>query len=115
MILEEKILNYLQEKLSAEVFLERPAKNIPKSYVIIERVGGMEKNLISQATIAIKSIAPTLFRAASLDHDVVTAMRDFAAVTNVSSCSLNADTNFTDTTTKEYRYQSTYIITYMED
>lgn len=115
MILEEKILNYLQEKLSAEVFLERPAKNIPKSYVIIERDGGMEKNLISQATIAIKSIGPRLINAAKLDHDVIDAMREFPSVDNISSCDLNADTNFTDTSTNEYRYQSTFIIKYMED
>lgn len=114
MIIEKKIYDYLKNKLSVHVGMERP-QNPPESYVIIERVGGNESNYISQATIAIKSIAPTLFRAASLDHDVVTAMRDFAEVTNVSSCTLNADTNFTDTTTKEYRYQSTYIIAYMED
>lgn len=114
MIIEKKIYDYLKRKLSVHVGMERP-QNPPESYVIIERVGGNESNYISQATIAIKSIASTLFRAASLDHDVVTAMRDFAEVTNVSSCTLNADTNFTDTTTKEYRYQSTYIITYMED
>lgn len=115
MIIEKKIYDYLKRKLSVYVGMERP-HNPPESYVIIERVGGNEKNFIPQATIAIKSIAPTLFRAASLDHDVVTAMRDFSAfTTNVSSCTLNADTNFTDTTTKEYRYQSTYIITYMED
>lgn len=114
MIIEKKIYDFLKNKLSVYVSMERP-QNPPESYVIIERVGGNEKNFIPKATIAIKSIAPTLFRAASLDHDVVTAMRDFAEVTNVSSCTLNADTNFTDTTTKEYRYQSTYIITYMED
>ena len=114
MIIEKKIYDYLKNKLSVHVGMERP-QNPPESYVIIERVGGNDKNFIPKATIAIKSIAPTLFRAASLDHEVVTAMRDFAEVTNVSSCTLNADTNFTDTTTKEYRYQSTYIITYMED
>ena len=114
MIIEKKIYDYLKKKLPVHVGMERP-QNPPESYVIIERVGGYESNFVSQATIAIKSIAPTLFRAASLDHDVVTAMRDFATVDNVSSCTLNADTNFTDTTTKEYRYQSTYIITYMED
>ena len=114
MIIEKKIYDYLKKNLPVHVGMERP-QDPPESYVIIERVGGYESNFVSQATIAIKSIAPTLFRAASLDHDVVTAMRDFTEVTNVSSCSLNADTNFTDTATKEYRYQSTYIITYMED
>ena len=114
MIIEKKIYDYLKKKLPVHVGMERP-QDPPESYVIIERVGGYESNFVSQATIAIKSIAPTLFKAASLDHDVVTAMRDFATVDNVSSCSLNADTNFTDTTTKEYRYQSTYLITYMED
>lgn len=114
MILEQKIYNYLKNKLSVHVGMERP-QNPPESYVIIERVGGNESNFVSQATIAIKSIASTLFKAASLDHDVVAAMRDFSSVDNISSVTLNADTNFTDTSTKEYRYQSTFIIDYMED
>ena len=114
MIIEKKIYDYLKKKLPVHVGMERP-QDPPESYVIIERVGGYESNFVSQATIAIKSIAPTLFRAASLDHDVIDAMREFPSVDNISSCDLNADTNFTDTTTKEYRYQSTYIITYMED
>lgn len=114
MIIEQKLYNFLRSKLSVHVGLERPEKP-GKTFVIIERVGGSEGNYISHATFAIKSVAPTLFEAATLDHDVVAAMRDFTDVDNVSGCALNADTNFTDTTTKEYRYQATFLVDYMED
>jgi hypothetical protein len=114
MIIEAKIRNYLKSLLSVPVYLERPEKP-PDSFVIIERVGGYESNFVSHGTFAVKSIGKTMYEAASLDYDVVAAMRDIVSLDNISGCTLNADTNFTDTTTKEYRYQSTYIIDYMED
>ncbi|MDD6666720.1 MAG: hypothetical protein PUE58_01925 [Lachnospiraceae bacterium] len=114
MIVEKKIQDFLKARISVPIYMEKPP-NPPKSYVIIERVGGAESNWISQGTFAIKSIGPTLYKAATLDHDVVTAMHDLTTIDNISGCVLNADTNFTDITTKEYRYQSTYLINYMED
>jgi hypothetical protein len=114
LIIEEKILRYLKGRIGVPVYMERPANSDP-SFLIVERVGGSEGNYISHGTFAIKSIGTTLYEAAILDHEVVKAMRDLSELENISSCILNADTNFTDTTTKEYRYQSTYLIDYMED
>lgn len=115
MMIEEKLYRFLKTKLDGvTVCLERPETK-PEYYVLLQRTGGTEINYISSATIDIISKAPTLYKAMELDEKVRTAMRDFVSVDNVSSCTLNASGNWTDTTTHEYRYHSTFIIRFMED
>ena len=112
-MIEKTVLDYLNGKLSVPVYVEKPEK-APDSYCIVERVGGSQKNHLSQATFAIRSIAPTLYAAASLDLAMRKAMEGITEEKNVSGCYLNADTNYTNTAKKEYRYQATFIIYYME-
>lgn len=115
MMIEEKLYRFLKTKLDGvTVCLERPEAK-PEYYVLIERTGGTEINYISSATVDIISKAPTLYKAMELDEKVRDAMRDFVSVDNVSSCKRNATGNWTDTTTHEYRYHSTFIIRFMED
>lgn len=116
MMIEVKLYNYLKSKLDSNVTvcLERPETK-PDYYVLIERAGGSESDYISSATVDIISKAPTLYTAMELDEKVRNAMRNFVSVDNVSSCTLNAGGNWTDTTTHEYRYHSTFIIRFMED
>jgi hypothetical protein len=114
-MIEGKLYNFLKSRLNdAVVCLERPETK-PDYYVLIERTGGSETNYISSATVDIISKAPTLYKAMELDEKVRDAMRDFVSVDNVSSCIRNATGNWTDTTTHEYRYHSTFIIKFMED
>lgn len=124
MIVEKKICDFLNARLDVPAYMERPASltkdtfsyyGLDGAYVIIERAGGTERNEISTAMFAVKSIAPSLFNAAMLDSLVVKALKDFPAVDNISSCEVITHYNFTDTTTKEYRYQATVAVTYMED
>ena len=42
------------------------------------------------------------------------ALKKLIEVENVSRCILNSAYNFTDTRTREYRYQAVFEITYME-
>ena len=46
--------------------------------------------------------------AAELNEQVKAAMEDLADLDEVSACRLNSDYNFTDTTTKHYRYQAVF-------
>lgn len=115
MMIEEKLYKFLKTKLAGiTVCLERPEAK-PEYYVLLQRTGGTELNYISSATIDIISKAPTLYKAMELDEKVRTAIRDFVSIDNISSCTLNASGNWTDTTTHEYRYHSTFIIRFMED
>ena len=101
-IIEFFITKYLSEKLDVKVYAERPQKP-QASYLIIDKTGGNERNHISEAMIAIQSIAETKAKAAILNEKVKTAMREILIHGEISKCELNADYDFSDLSTKEYR------------
>lgn len=117
MIIEEIVLNYLSKNLDVPVLMEVPLDVEPvETYVVLEKTSTSEKNFICRATFAIQSIAPTLYEAATLNLYVKKAMRDIEALPEISTCLLNSDYNFTDTTTKTYRYQAVFdLVHYQEE
>lgn len=111
-MIEKIVLDYLTTKLTpTAVVMEEPKSSVAK-FVLIEKTGGGEKDHIESATLAIKSYDSTLYKAASLNESVKTAMKDIVELSTVSGCKLNADYNFTDTTEKRYRYQAVFDIYY---
>ncbi len=109
-MIEETILNYLEDNLEVPVSLEVPGGE--STYVVIERTSGGKENHISSATFAIQSVASTLYEAATLNEKVKEAMENIESLNEISYCSLNTDYNFTDTTTKKYRYQAVFDLIY---
>ena len=113
-MIETIILNKLQQLLPVEVYLEAP-EDKPETFVILEKTGSRLENRISQATFAAQSIAPSLYEAASLNETVKAAMDQMPELTEeIFAAKLNSDYNFTDTRTKERRYQAVYEITFKE-
>ena len=113
-MIEATIIGYLINETSAgqAVFAEKPPSP-PSKYIIIEKTGGRENNQIPNATIAIKSVSKTsLLDAISLNDEVKTKMKEIVELDSIGSCRLNSDYNFTDQTTKEYRYQAVFDITH---
>lgn len=112
-MIEKTVLDYLNNSLEESVFMERPEKPV-YPYVLIELTGGDMENHIKSATIAIQSYAASLFEAASLNEKVLLAMENIISITDVSKCALNSYYNYTNTATKEYRYQAVFDLVYME-
>ena len=81
------------------------------SLLIVEKTGSSRTDHVESATIVVQSYAPTLFGASLLNNDVKSAMEDIIQLSNISECSLNSDYNYTDTSTKKYRYQAVFNIT----
>ena len=113
-MIEKIILDFLTERLSFPVFMEVPKQPTPERYVVIEKTGSSKINHIPTANIAVQSCAGTLLRAAELNEIVKSEMEDINTLTAVGGCRLDTDYNFTDTSTKTYRYQAIFRITYME-
>ena len=110
-MIELVLYNYLLSNLSSPVFMEIPKTNIPSKFYVIEKTGGSEENHIFSSTFAIKSYAGTLFDAAKLNDDLKAVMLDgLITRPEIASVDLNSDYNFTDTTTKKYRYQAVFDI-----
>ena len=85
------------------------------SYYIIERTASGEVNHIQRATFAIQSISgSSLLRAAQMNQNMLKVMPLFVQVSDVSCVRLNSAYNYTDTESKEYRYQAVFDLYYME-
>lgn len=110
-MIEEIVLKWLEQQLDMPVYMEEPT-NKPDSFVLIEKTGSSRDNLINHATLAIQSYGTTMYNAAKLNESVKLAMDDIVQLDTIGSSALNSDYNFTDETTKRYRYQCIYDLTY---
>lgn len=113
-MIETIVLEYLNQALDVPAYMERPERP-PEQYVLLERTSGSQRNKICSATLAMQSIAPTLYQAARLNEIVKAAMEQATILPTISSAKLDTDYNFTDTTTREYRYQAVYDLTYYRE
>jgi len=110
-MIEKIILDYLNEVLDVDVFMEVPEKDI-ESFVVLEKTGSSKTNHIPSATIAAQSYGPSMYDAALLNEQVKAAIENMVELDEISAVRLNSDYNFTDTRTKKYRYQCLYVVTY---
>ena len=108
-MIEIVILQHLKTKLSVPVSMEKPTPLL-KEYVLFEKTGGGGANKLGSATFAFQSYAPSPYEAILLNEQVKLAVYSLAERNEVSGVRLNSDYNFTDTTTKEYRYQAVFDI-----
>lgn len=106
-MIEVIVLKYLNNRLSVPAYMETP-EPAPEKYVLLEKTGTSRRNYICSAVFAVQSIAGSLYEAAELNEEVKAAMEKLPETENVSRCALNSDYNFTDTTTKKYRYQAVF-------
>ena len=110
-MIEELLTEYLSDYLSAPIFVSIP-KDYPSSFLVIDKTGGAQVNHIKSATVAIQSYSKTSkLEAAQLNEDVKKAMLyDIPAESEIASIRLNSDYDFTDVTSKLYRYQAVFDI-----
>jgi len=85
---------------------------MPESYVIFEKTSSGKRDFANSATFAFQSYAPTLYAAATLNEELKTSIESMVELNEISGIHLNSDYNFTDTETKEYRYQAVFDINY---
>ncbi len=110
-MIEQIFLEYLNNTLDCGVYMMRPQEE-PERYVLIEKTGSSKVNHIPTAVLAFQSYGPTLYDAAVLNEQVKTAVEDSIYLSSVSNVTLNSDYNFTDTATKQPRYQAIYEVVY---
>lgn len=111
MIIEEYVRNYLLNILNAPIFMDIPKKDIPDKFYVIEKTGGSMSNHIKTSTLTIQSYANSLYEASILNEQLKFAMEYKAiGLPEIASINLDGDYNFTDTTTKRFRYQAVFNI-----
>ena len=104
------LLDYLNEHLSVPAYME--AHSELTDYVLIDQTGSSRENQITTTTLAIQSYGDTLYNAMLLSESVKQAMDGFLQLPQVARVELQTDYNFTNTTTKQYRWQAVFLITH---
>lgn len=113
-VIEKIVLDYLTNALSLPVVMEVPEQPTPERYVVIEKTGSSMVNRVPTANIAVQSCATTLLDAAELNETVKAVMENIVTLAAIGGCHLDTDYNFTDPSSKTYRYQAVFRITFME-
>lgn len=104
------LLDYLDHNLSVPVVMEAPEQTT--DYVLIDQTGSSRTNHIITTTFAIQSYGKSLYEAMLLNQRVEAAMDGFAELDEITRVELETDYNFTNTATKQYRWQAVYNITH---
>lgn len=112
-MIEEIVRDFLESKMTVPVLMEVP-KSPASQLVIIDKTGGGQENHINNSVLTIQSYAPSLLEAAELNKEVKKWMLDglegLITLDVIVSVNLNGDYNYTDTTSKKYRYQALFEI-----
>ncbi len=109
-MIAKTLLDFLSEELTVPVVMEAPKQKT--GYVLIDQTGSSQTNHIITTTLALQSYEDSLYKAMLLNDNVKAAMDEFVELNEVIRVELQTDYNFTDTTTKQYRWQAVYLITH---
>ena len=93
------------------IFMEMPAdeeKPVDRKFYLLEKTGSGQNDRLFNSTFAIQSYAPTMYDAATMNDEVKQAMLNAVILDEVTRVRVNSDYNYTDTQTKEYRYQAVF-------
>lgn len=112
-MIAKTLLDYLAEQLDIGVYMEQPEQLT--DYVLIDQTGTSRANHIITTTIAIQSYGSSLYNAMVLNDRVAQVMEGFAQLNEVARVELETDYNFTNTATKQYRWQAVYLITHYKE
>lgn len=111
-MIETTMLDYMEARLAPTPVLMETPEDVPDTYVLLQKVGSGRENRIERASFAMQSIAPTLYEAAALNGRVKAAADAMGPGDGVFAARLSGDYEFTDLTTRQYRYQAVYDIYY---
>lgn len=114
MNIEKVILDYLKlQDYKVPCYMERPQKP-PTEYILLQKTGSRRQDLIITTTFAVQSYSTSLYNASELNIKVKKAMDEADTLSGVSASELVSDYNYTDTASKQYRYQAVYEVTHKE-
>lgn len=109
-MIEIVIKQFLDGHLSVPSFFEKSGI-MPKRHVLFEKLGSSKVNYIKSSSFAFQSYAESLYESARLNEELKDVVESLIELDEISSVRLNSDYNFTDTETKQYRYQAVFDIT----
>lgn len=112
-LIEQEVYDYLKSKITDIPVLMEVPEDMPDEFITIEktRTSGLD-DFVRTSTFAIQSWAKSKLGAAQISRRVCDTMDRAAEQIRISKSS-GGDYDFTDLTTKRYRYQAEYTVVYM--
>lgn len=112
-MIEKTVIRYLRKKFSEEKVGYEPPKGMTDRFVTVEKTGSQQLTRgLYQSTIAVQSWGKSKQEAAELSERICTALREIPDEEDEVTSAYGADYDFTDTTTKKYRYQAVFTFTH---
>lgn len=112
MMIEKIIISYLNGVSGLpKAYMMRP-EPLPQRYILVEKTGSRVRNHIMTSTVAFQSYGPTLLDAATINEQVKEAVESMLELDEVTSVKLDSDYNYTNTASKQPRYQAVFNITH---
>lgn len=112
-MIEIILIDYLENAVGVSTYAEEPEDKTGE-YLVIDKLSGTNTDHMPTASVAIQSYADSLLGAAQLNERMKAAMDEILDNDKIFYCRLNSDYNYTDTTTKHYRYQAVYDLVYFD-
>lgn len=106
-MIEQFLKEELEQRITEPVVLQ-VTSGLPSRFIVLEKTGSSMKNHLPRSQIAVQSYAESLYEAAKLNECVKQALQELEANPRIVRMILNSDYNFTDTETKQFRYQAVY-------
>lgn len=111
-MIETILYNYLSDAgLSAAVYMEQPKVKLA-AFFLLEKTGGGITDHIRESTFVVQSYGKSLAEAATMNEEIKAVMLNAITLDDISRVQVNSDYNYTDPTTKTYRYQAVFVITH---
>ena len=121
-MIEELIFSYLSDYASVPWVAMRPPtdgdhmETATAKYGLFEKTNSTKTDHVVTSTFAFQSYAPTLLEAAQISAELRELIEALPGeTTEVSKAQLQGEYNFTNTATKQPRYQAVFSLVHYED
>ena len=121
-MIEETLFEYLNDNASVPWYAMRPPTTgdhmemATAKYGLFEKTNSSKANHVVTSTFAFQSYAPTLLEAAQISAELRELVEALPGITTeVSKAQLSGEYNFTNTATKQPRYQAVFSLVHFED
>lgn len=111
-MIELTVYNYLKRILTDVTVTTEIRQGMPDSFVFIEKTGSSMRDRLNVSKVAVQSYASSLYNAMLLNERTKEAMLNMVSEPEITNVELNSDYNYTDTQTKQPRYQAVFEITH---
>lgn len=111
-MIEKIVISYLREKFPNEIVEAEVPRGMPDRFITVEKTGARQIGVgLFASTVVVQSWdRASRLRTAELSSTVCEAMRLLPDVADDVTRVRGADYDFTDITTKRYRYQAVFEI-----